>query len=77
MFTQKSHMSKKAKRELNTSRRTTWTVKPTTRRIESAKAYNRKKARTLYHDPGSFSSTDFFSPTNIPNALTQKTLTLL
>lgn len=39
-------LSKKQKREIDRARRASWgDVNPVTRRVESAKAYNRKKRR--------------------------------
>lgn len=39
-------LSKKKQRELDSKRRNTWgSIKPITRKVENAKAYNRKKTR--------------------------------
>lgn len=37
-------MSKKQKREIDASRRTTWAISPVTRKPQNPKAYNRRKA---------------------------------
>ena len=42
-FISKDKLSKKAKRELDNSRRKVWDFKPVTRVKPSAKAYNRKR----------------------------------
>ena len=46
-------LSKKKKRELDSGRRTLWTVSPVTRRSENPKAYNRKKAQKWKDDSSS------------------------
>ena len=43
-FVPKEKLSKRARRDLDRSRRETWDFSPVTRRIESKKLYNRKKA---------------------------------
>lgn len=44
-------LSKKQKRELDSARRVGWgEVNPVTRKVESAKTYNRKKHRISKHD---------------------------
>lgn len=44
-------LSKKKKRELNASRRTTWgNLNPVTRKPENSKAYNRRKAQKWNDD---------------------------
>ena len=45
-------LSKKKKRELDTRRRTVWTISPVTRKPASPKAYNRKKAQKWRDDSG-------------------------
>ena len=47
-FTAEAKMSKKARKELNRSRRTTWGFAPTTRKVESRKVYNRKRIALDY-----------------------------
>ena len=53
-FIPREKRSRKARRELDLQGRTTWSFPPTTRRIESAKAYNRKKKShaRFFEDPG-------------------------
>ena len=41
-FIPREKMSKKARKELDLSRRETWAVPPVTRKIENKKRYNRK-----------------------------------
>ena len=49
----RSKMSKKARRELDARRRNTWQTSPVTKRVESAKHYDRRKmARVRYDDSG-------------------------
>jgi hypothetical protein len=46
-------LSKKQKREIDRARRADWgTVNPVSRRVESAKVYNRKKRRSGREDCG-------------------------
>lgn len=57
-------LSKKKQRELNASRRTTWgSINPVTRKPQSSKAYNRRKAqdwkRELPPDPVPFLYSQF------------------
>ena len=42
-FTPEAKMSKKARKELNKARRATWGFSPVCRKVESRKAYNRKR----------------------------------
>lgn len=42
-FIEESKMSKKARKELNNSRRVTWDFSPVTRTKASKKVYNRKR----------------------------------
>jgi len=52
-FTPYTKRSKNARREQDRSRRAEWgAVRPVTRRQESAKTYNRKKARQWKQDSG-------------------------
>jgi hypothetical protein len=59
-FISSMKMSKKTKREFDTSRRNTWgRISPVTRRTESKKVYNRKKVRqdgndSLFVEPSIF-----------------------
>ena len=47
-----SKLSKKKKREIDTSRRGTWgSLNPVTRKPASPKAYNRRKAQNWKYDP--------------------------
>lgn len=49
----RSKMSKKARRELDARQRNTWQTSPVTKRVESAKRYDRRKmARVRYDDSG-------------------------
>ena len=47
-FVPEAKMSKKARKELNASRRTTWGFAPVSRKVESRKAYNRKRIALDY-----------------------------
>ena len=47
-FVPETKMSKKARKELNRSRRNTWDFSPVTKRVESRKAYNRKRIALDY-----------------------------
>lgn len=49
-FVPKEKMSKKARKELAAQQRATWTFSPITKKIESQKRYNRKKAQRLNRD---------------------------
>lgn len=49
-FVPREKMSKRARRELDASRRTMWDVPPVSKRIESKKAYDRKKMRRTMRD---------------------------
>lgn len=52
-FIAREKLSKKARRELDSQRRTLWDVPPVTKKIESKKLYNRKKsAHTRGDDSG-------------------------
>lgn len=52
-FVPKEKLSKKARRELNRQRRTTWGFSPVTKTVDSKKVYNRKRnARDRYDDSG-------------------------
>ncbi len=52
-FVPKEKLSKKAQKELNRQRRTTWEFSPVTRAVDSKKLYNRKRnARDRYDDCG-------------------------
>lgn len=42
-FVPKEKVSKKARKELERQKRTTWAFSPTTRRVESKKQYDRKR----------------------------------
>ena len=46
-FVAREKMSKKARRELDGSRRVSWGISPVTRRADSKKKYNRKKKLQL------------------------------
>ena len=47
-FVAESKMSKKARKELNNARRTTWGFSPVTRAKASKKVYNRKRIALDY-----------------------------
>jgi hypothetical protein len=50
-FLPREKMSKRERRELDASRRTTWdNVNPITRKTENKKTYNRKKSPRWYND---------------------------
>ena len=52
-FVPKNRLGRKARRELDRSRRVTWAFSPTVRTVESKKTYNRKrKAHDRYDDYG-------------------------
>lgn len=42
-FIPKEKLSKKARKQLDSQKRTTWAFSPTTRKVESKKQYDRKK----------------------------------
>ena len=42
-FVQREKMSKKARKQLDSEQRATWTFSPVTKKVESKKLYNRKK----------------------------------
>ena len=47
-FVSENKMSKKARKELNNSRRVTWGFSPVTKKVESRKVYNRKRIALDY-----------------------------
>ena len=47
-FVAESKMSKKARKELNSSRRVMWDFSPVTKKVESRKVYNRKRIALDY-----------------------------
>lgn len=49
-FIPREKLSKKARKELNSRERLTWDINPFTRRKESKKVYERKKAQMRYDD---------------------------
>lgn len=53
-FVAREKMSKKARRELDSSRRVGWGISPVTRRTDSKKRYNRKKKLQLDIEPQLF-----------------------
>lgn len=54
-FTERQKLSKKARRALDNQARATWgSLKPTAKKIDSAKRYNRKRFRSA--DPGEYGS---------------------
>ena len=52
-FIPKEKLGKKARKQLDSERRTTWTFSPVTKKVDSKKLYNRKrKAHDRYDDYG-------------------------
>ena len=52
-FIPKEKLGKKARKQLDSEQRTTWTFSPVTKKVESKKLYNRKrKAHDRYDDCG-------------------------
>ncbi len=49
-FVSREKLSKRARKELDCQKRMTWTFSPVTKKVESKKIYNRKKAQRLNHD---------------------------
>lgn len=49
-FIVREKMSKKARRELDRRQRVTWAFSPVTKKVESEKRYDRKKAQRLNRD---------------------------
>lgn len=49
-FTPREKLSKKARKALDTQRRTLWDVSPVTKTVESKKRYNRKRKQYLNRD---------------------------
>lgn len=54
-FIPRPKLSKKARKELDAQKRTTWTFSPVTKKVESRKIYNRKKAAHAWKDDSSMS----------------------
>lgn len=54
-FVPRPKLSKKARKELDTQKRTTWAFSPVTKKVESKKIYNRKKAAHVWKDDSSMS----------------------
>lgn len=52
-FVSREKLSKKARKELDHQRRTTWDFSPVTKKVESKKLYNRKRAQRLNRDDSS------------------------
>lgn len=59
-FVSREKLSKKDRKELDHQRRTTWSFSPVTKKVESKKLYNRKKAQRLNRDD--FSAVPFALP---------------
>ena len=52
-FVPREKLGKKARKQLDSERRTTWAFSPVTKKMESKKLYNRKrKAHDRYDDCG-------------------------
>lgn len=49
-FIAKEKLNKKARKALNSQRRTLWDVSPVTRKIESKKRYSRKAKHAMHQD---------------------------
>ncbi len=49
-FISRQKLSKKAKKELDSRQRATWSFSPVTKKVESKKLYNRKKKSTERYD---------------------------
>ena len=54
-FIPRTKLSKKARKELDAKKRTTWAFSPVTKKVESKKIYNRKKAAHAWKDDSSMS----------------------
>lgn len=54
-FVPRPKLSKKARKELDAQKRTTWAFSPATKKVESKKIYNRKKAAHVWKDDSSMS----------------------
>lgn len=54
-FIPRPKLSKKARKELDAQKRTTWAFSPVTKKVESKKIYNRKKAAHVWKDDSSMS----------------------
>ena len=54
-FVPRPKLSKKARKELDAQKRTTWAFSPVTKKVESKKIYNRKKAAHVWKDASSMS----------------------
>ena len=53
-FIARQKLSKKARKELDSKKRITWSFSPVTKKVESKKLYNRKRKSTeRYNDYGS------------------------
>ena len=52
-FVSREKLSKKARKELDNQKRTTWAFSPATKKVESKKLYNRKRAQRLNRDDSS------------------------
>ncbi len=59
-FVSREKLSKKARKELDNQKRTTWTFSPVTKKVESKKLYNRKRAQHLNRDD--YSAVPFVLP---------------
>lgn len=54
-FVPREKLSKKARKELDKQKRTTWAFSPVTKKVESKKVYQRKKAAHAWKDDSSMS----------------------
>ena len=64
-FVPMAKLSKKARKARNDLKRQTWDISPATRKVESKKAYNRKKSLDRYDDYGR----DFFICSDLRRSL--------
>lgn len=55
-FISREKLSKKARKELDKQKRTTWGFSPATKKVESKKLYNRKKSAHAWKDDFSMSA---------------------
>ncbi len=49
-FILRQKMSKKARKELDSKQRATWSISPVTKKVESKKLYNRKRKPSAKYD---------------------------
>ena len=54
-FVPRPKLSKKGRKKLDAQKRTTWAFSPVTKKVESKKIYNRKKAAHVWKDDSGMS----------------------